>query len=83
MPWQDIVFSVGSLIFVFALIPTLRSKEKPAFTTSFITALVLSIFALTYITLSLWGSAFFQGCTAACWFLLAFQKHMQGKRKKG
>jgi hypothetical protein len=75
--WQDYVLATGSLLFTLALIPSLRAKNKPALSTSLITVVVLVIFALTYITLSLWFSAAAAGLNGLAWLALALQKHRQ------
>ncbi len=77
MPWQDLVLSIGTWIFVIALIPTVRGKQKPEFSTSFMTGTVLFIFALTYLSLQLWMSAVSTFVTTALWLTLAYQRHKQ------
>ena len=79
MVWQDIVLSVGMWIFVIALIPTLRGKEKPALSTSIVTSAVLAVFVLTYATLELWLSTIASAVIAVLWFVLAAQKYRKGK----
>ncbi len=74
--WQDYILAAGSLIFTIALIPSLRSKHKPAVSTSLITAGVLVAFAFTYITLSLWFSAIAISINGLAWIALAIQKHL-------
>ena len=81
MVWQDIVLSVGAWIFFIALIPSIKSKDKPALMTSLPTGTVLAVFALVYATLGLWLSIFSTILTSAAWFTLAVQKYLQ-KRKK-
>jgi len=80
MQWQDAVFFAGQIIFVFALIPTIRGKSKPALTSSVITGLILTIFALTYLSLNLWFSALAAIATSTSWWILAYQKHRQNKQ---
>ncbi len=75
MPWQDWIFTIGQIIFIFALIPTIRGKDKPAFSTSLISTLIILTFSATYFSLELWGSAIFALINAVCWGILAFQKH--------
>ncbi len=72
--WQDYVLGAGSLIFTVALIPSLRSRNKPAISTSLVTFAVLVVFAITYVTLSLWFSAFSIAINAAAWLTLAVQQ---------
>lgn len=81
MHWQDLVFTVGQIIFVFALIPTIRGKSKPALSSSIITGSILLIFALTYLSLGLWFSTIASIATSASWWILAFQKYQQIKKK--
>lgn len=79
MQWQDWVFSVGTWIFVVALIPTIRGKQKPELSTSIVTGSILAVFVITYLSLNLWLSALSNVITSACWFLLAYQKYHQEK----
>ena len=74
MSWQDIVLSAGSWIFVIALTPAIRAKEKPPLSTSLMTGTILVVFAVTYATLALWLSVVSTGLVAAAWFTLAIQK---------
>jgi hypothetical protein len=78
--WQDFVFSLGSIIFVIALFPSVKSKDKPALSTSLTTGSVLAIFALTYLTLQLWFSSFTTLLTSLEWFLLGVQKYTQDRK---
>lgn len=80
MPWQDWIFTIGQFIFVIALIPTIRGKDKPAFITSLITTIILFSFAATYTTLQLWGSALFASLNASAWGILAVQKYFLDKK---
>jgi hypothetical protein len=73
--WQDIVIFIVSLGFILALIPSVKSENKPDILTSFFTGLGLSIFSLTYLTLSLPLSAVISAITASVWFYLAYQKY--------
>lgn len=72
--WQDYVFALGSLVFVVALIPSIRSVDKPALTSSLLTGSILLVFALTYVTMDLWYACATTLATSACWFTLAWQK---------
>ena len=47
---------IGSLLLAVALIPSLRSEDKPALTTSLLTASCLAVFAVVYASLELWYS---------------------------
>lgn len=74
MSWQDLVISGGSFIITLSLIPTVLAKEKPAPATSLITAAILSIFVVTFASLSLWFTAIVNVFTATLWFTLFFQR---------
>ena len=75
--WQDIVLSIGSLMFVIALIPSVLGKDKPALATSFMTGLVLVVFTVTYATLSLKYTTVTTALSAILWLILAVQKARQ------
>jgi len=79
MHWQDWVFSLGQIIFLIALIPTLKGKDKPAFTTSVVTAIILVFFTATYLSLKLWFSAASSVAMTIAWGTLAVQKYFQDK----
>ncbi len=73
MHWQDIVLTVGQIIFIIALIPAIIHKHKPALLTSVINGAVLLVFSFVYSNLSLWFTAITSFSVAIMWFLLAFQ----------
>lgn len=73
MIWQDYVISVGQFIFALAVVPSLRSQSKPAFSTSLITAMGLSVFAFCFLTLHLTLSTLGTASTALAWWLLVYQ----------
>ncbi len=77
MPWQDLIFTVGSIIFAIALLPSILGPHKPALASSAMTGTVLYIFSATYITLDLIFSAFAVLTTALMWTILAVQKARQ------
>ena len=81
MPWQDIILTVCQLTFVAALIPTILSKDKPAFSTSLINAAVLCIVGTVNITLGLYGFAISVFILAIGWGILAVQKQSQNRKK--
>lgn len=80
MHWQDLVFSVGSWIFVASMIPTIRSNQKPALATSVITSTILIFFAITQITLGLWLTSIATVATFIAWSILAYQRYKQTKK---
>lgn len=73
--WQDIILAVGSLIFAVALVPSIMSSDKPALGTSVTTGLVLTVFAFTYFSLSLWYAAVTTAITGLLWIILAVQNY--------
>ena len=77
MTWQDVVIALSYVCFSLALIPSIKSKDKPALKTSLTTATLNVIVALTQMTLGLWFSALAGLAVASLWFLLAYQKHHQ------
>lgn len=81
MSWQDIVLSIGQVIFIISLLPSILSKDKPAFVTSLVTAIVLFIFALIDLTISLYATSLTVAATAVGWTILAYQKYMIDRKK--
>ncbi len=79
MHWQDFVLTIGQILFIIALIPSLTSKHKPAFKTSLINGVVLILFACTYISLSLTLGAIGTFITGVLWLILAYQKFRMEK----
>jgi len=80
MHWQDWIFSVGQIIFLIALIPTLKGKDKPALTTSVVTTIILVVFAITYLSLNLWYSGVSSVAMTIAWGVLAVQKYFQDQK---
>ena len=77
MHWQDLIFTVGNIIFALALIPTILGKNKPALSTSLTTTIVLYIFSLAYLSLSLWFSTIASFISGSLWLILALQNIYQ------
>jgi len=77
MSWQDIVLSIGTVLFIAALIPSVRSKDKPHLVTSLMNGSILVVFAVTYLSLELFFSFAMTLIVASLWLLLAWQKHSQ------
>tara|TARA_Y100000310_G_C20559612_1_gene752358 strand:+ start:752 stop:937 length:186 start_codon:yes stop_codon:yes gene_type:complete len=53
MIWQDIVLTIGAWIFSIALLPSVFGKDKPALSSSVMTAPVLYLFSYVYLSLDL------------------------------
>ncbi len=76
--WRDAVFATGSIVFIVALIPTLRGRDKPALSTSLLTGGFLLAYALTYLTMDLWFSAVTTSALGASWLYLGYQRFVTG-----
>lgn len=77
MSWQDFVYAVGNIIFAIALIPSIKSNDKPSVYTSAITASTLIVFSVTAITLELYLTSFVTVVGAMMWLILVIQKIRQ------
>ena len=76
--WQDYIFAIGSIFFIIAIIPTLRSKtEKPKRISCAITAFWLWAFLAVYISFGLWFSFSLGLVSASAWTVLALQKRLK------
>jgi hypothetical protein len=75
MSWQDWVFSVGGLVVLVSLLPTIRGVEKPALATSVTTFILVAIFAGTMASLHLWLSALTNALISLAWGILALQRY--------
>lgn len=73
MEWQDLVIAIGSGLFVVALLPTVFSDEKPAWSTSAMTGSILYVFAFTYYTLGLKLGAITAALSAVVWTIILVQ----------
>ena len=80
MIWQDLVFAGGASLFSIALIPTIRSNEKPPLATTVPTALALFVFSATSLTLDLFFTAVTQVISACLLSVLAVQQYTKHKR---
>jgi hypothetical protein len=73
MKWQDKVFSVGEIVFLTGLIPSLLTDHKPAAATSFATALMLYLFLFVHASYGLWVAFVLTAVTATIWLALGIQ----------
>ena len=80
MQWQEYVFFVGQMVFNIALLPSIFSKNKPALSTSLMTAGMIFIYVFTYFSMSLWLTGISMGTTFICWTILAYQKYRMDKK---
>jgi hypothetical protein len=74
MELADLIFTLGSIIFALALVPSIRGLDKPDIKTSLTTGSVLAVFAATYLSIEFWFSASMTLVTSLMWFTLAWQK---------
>ncbi len=74
MQWQDVVLTVGAVLFGVLLLPAIRSKDKPPVLTSAGTSLVLFTWVVVFASLELWFSATVQAVVAIEWGVIAVQK---------
>ena len=72
--WQDILLSVGGFVFFLALIPSIRSKNKPSKATCALTAFFLWLYCIVYISLGLWLALVSGILSATAWTILLFQR---------
>ena len=78
---QDLILTVGSLVLMIALIPSILGEHKPALSTSASTGMVLVVFAGVYTSLRLWFAAIVTCLSGILWLVLAIQKFIQGNKK--
>jgi len=74
MHWQDVVLTIGQVIFIVALFPSILSKDKPALQTSMLTSAVAFSIAVVYLTLSIPFAAISAALNGTLWLVLAVQK---------
>jgi hypothetical protein len=79
---QDYIFMIGGFIFILALIPTLRSSDKPPIKTSLMTGGVLATMSICYYTLALYLAWITTAITAVMWMAIAIQKHRQDNQQE-
>ena len=80
--WQDTVIALCQLAAVPAMIPSIRGNDKPAFKTSFLNAIIVSIITCMLFSLGLWFSTITASFIAICWSILAIQKWRIDSKKK-
>lgn len=74
MIWQDWVFAVGQLIFVIALVPTVRDGPHPKPLTCWLTGITLVAFALCFATLALYWACGMTFIAASLWLWMATEQ---------
>lgn len=81
MRWEDWVITIGQVIFIIAIIPAIRGKDKPPVFTSVITGVVLLTFAAAQYSLGLISSVFTSIILGSSWIFLGYQKFIIDKKK--
>jgi len=71
--WQDLVFTLGGALFIVALLPSVVGDNKPAASTSLLTAIVLYVYSTVYYSYRLWLSLATGLLTASLWLTLYIQ----------
>jgi len=74
MIWQDALLMVGGFGFSLALLPSLLSTNKPAWSTSLLTGSILLTFSVCYLSLDLLLAFISTVITAILWLTLFVQK---------
>lgn len=74
MRWQDLVFTLGSIVLLIAVIPMIMAKDKPPLSASVPAALILWVFAFTYFTLHFILTPIIEVIQGSLWAVLVWQK---------
>lgn len=75
MIWQDLVYTLGGVVFSASLLPTvLNPASKIPRKTSVPTALILAVYVPTALSLGLVVSACVTATTAAAWAFIAWRR---------
>lgn len=82
MVWQDIIIAICNFVMFLALIPSIKSTEKPILSTSIITASAVTVIAITLRTLSLQFAFISTALIAIGWWTLTLQNLMRKKKDK-
>jgi threonine/homoserine/homoserine lactone efflux protein len=76
---QDLIISIGQIIFIVALLPTIFNKDKPPIKTSLPTGIILIIIAINFLSLTLYYSFITSGINGIEWLILTYQKYKSKK----
>lgn len=77
MSWQDVVFLGGNLVFFAALVPALRSEQKPPRSTCLLTAVMLAVYAAAFGTLGLYLAWIGSALVSLTWAVLFCQRRRE------
>ena len=75
MAWQDVIFSIGNVVFLITLLPIVFNPLAyvPRLSSVPITVM-LTLFVVSYASLGFHWSAIFAGHTVACWAYIAVKR---------
>jgi hypothetical protein len=73
--WQDALLAVIAYLLAAALLPTILSKKKPAFTTCLFNTILVIIATLTLGSLGLWITFSGQAILSLGWLILTVQTY--------
>ena len=76
---QDLIISIGQIIFIVALLPTIFNKDKPPIKTSIPTGIILIVFAINFYTIELYYATMTSGINGIEWLILTYQKYKSKK----
>jgi len=82
MVWQDWVLSFATMMLGMSLIPTIRSDDKPALSTSILTTVFVFVIGTTMVTMELWLSAAMNYLIVLGWGTITLQKLRQIRRAR-
>jgi len=81
MIWQDVILTGAQLFFAVSLLPSIFSKDKPAFLTSASTSFMLYVICYVNFTLNLYGAAAGLFLVATFWAILAIRKYLLNNKQ--
>lgn len=79
---QDIIISVGNMIFAVSLLPSIVSDKKPNKFTSLSTAITLFVFCGTFATLNMEFSAVMSWINGSLWSILFGQQFLKERKER-
>ena len=74
-PWQDLVFAVGEVVFLIALVPLIWNGTHIPLYTGLSTGLMLYLFCVVQVSYRNWITLTLSFTTATIWILLGLGLH--------
>jgi hypothetical protein len=75
-PWQDLVFALGEIVFLVALVPLLFTDTRIPLYTGLSTGIMLYLFGLCQLSYRNWITLTLGLTTATIWILLGLGVHV-------